>query len=368
MSIPTRSELIERALASGVAISTAQGRADFALAEGHRMVIDELEALRDMPGFKGLTSAAAIVERTRWCELLDARLSALRAGQLRSMSPPAVLGPHHADGCKGNLAYYSGEGYDRVRVCQCGAEDHAPALREQAEREQPPGNSSQSAPRSDAHPKFDGASARAVVGDGEVQVSTPAPGAYIELTPQERQSGLDRVRWAELLIRQLPDDHDGRNSWLLNFGGHDKPGAESQAPSAHLSGEISSERAEGRAASSPCPPPALSDADVLNEAVVIVRREFELDGSGRELLERIERYSAKLRAPKPVDVFGEMARSHFGGLFDQRAQDLAATARDWFAPLVEALGDIEGFDNSELMRDTASDALSALRQRAEEAR
>ena len=40
----------------------------------------------------------------------------------------------------------------------------------------------------------------------------------IELTPAERQSGHDRVRQAEGLIRQLPDDHDGRNGWLLNFG------------------------------------------------------------------------------------------------------------------------------------------------------
>jgi len=40
----------------------------------------------------------------------------------------------------------------------------------------------------------------------------------IQLTPFEVQSGLDRVRWAELLIRQLPEGHDGRNSWLLNYG------------------------------------------------------------------------------------------------------------------------------------------------------
>lgn len=40
----------------------------------------------------------------------------------------------------------------------------------------------------------------------------------IELTPAEIQSGLDRVRWAELLIEQLPVDHEGRNSWLLNYG------------------------------------------------------------------------------------------------------------------------------------------------------
>lgn len=40
----------------------------------------------------------------------------------------------------------------------------------------------------------------------------------IQLTPAEVQSVVDRVRWAEELIRQLPEDHEGRNSWLLNFG------------------------------------------------------------------------------------------------------------------------------------------------------
>jgi len=38
-----------------------------------------------------------------------------------------------------------------------------------------------------------------------------------ELTAQEIQSGLDRVRWAELLIEQLPISHDGRNSWLQSY-------------------------------------------------------------------------------------------------------------------------------------------------------
>lgn len=42
--------------------------------------------------------------------------------------------------------------------------------------------------------------------------------AAIKLTPAEIQSGHDRVRWAEGLITQLPDTHDGRNSWLLNYG------------------------------------------------------------------------------------------------------------------------------------------------------
>lgn len=40
-----------------------------------------------------------------------------------------------------------------------------------------------------------------------------------EETQAEKQSGiLDRVSWAEGLILQLPREHDGRNSWLLNYG------------------------------------------------------------------------------------------------------------------------------------------------------
>ncbi len=37
-------------------------------------------------------------------------------------------------------------------------------------------------------------------------------------TDHEMQSGLDRVRFAELLISQLPHTHEGRNTWLLNYG------------------------------------------------------------------------------------------------------------------------------------------------------
>ena len=43
-------------------------------------------------------------------------------------------------------------------------------------------------------------------------------GEVILLTVAEKQSGTNRVKWAELLIQQLPEDHDGRNSWLLNYG------------------------------------------------------------------------------------------------------------------------------------------------------
>ena len=41
---------------------------------------------------------------------------------------------------------------------------------------------------------------------------------HIKLTKAEIQSGLNRVKWAEGLILQLPETHDGRNSWLGNYG------------------------------------------------------------------------------------------------------------------------------------------------------
>lgn len=40
----------------------------------------------------------------------------------------------------------------------------------------------------------------------------------IPLTEAEAKSGFDRVRQAESLIVQLPTTHEGRHSWLLNFG------------------------------------------------------------------------------------------------------------------------------------------------------
>lgn len=44
----------------------------------------------------------------------------------------------------------------------------------------------------------------------------------IRLTTPEVQSGSSRVKWAEGLIKQLPENHDGRNSWLLNYGSDSK--------------------------------------------------------------------------------------------------------------------------------------------------
>lgn len=39
-----------------------------------------------------------------------------------------TLGPNHKDGCTGTESLMSGNGYNRVRVCACGAEDHEPDM------------------------------------------------------------------------------------------------------------------------------------------------------------------------------------------------------------------------------------------------
>lgn len=45
---------------------------------------------------------------------------------------------------------------------------------------------------------------------------------YLKLTGAEIQSGHSRQRFAEGLIAQLPKNHDGRNTWLMNFGTGDE--------------------------------------------------------------------------------------------------------------------------------------------------
>ena len=40
----------------------------------------------------------------------------------------------------------------------------------------------------------------------------------IRLTNIEAETNYTRVHWAEMLMEQLPDDHNGRNSWLINYG------------------------------------------------------------------------------------------------------------------------------------------------------
>lgn len=44
----------------------------------------------------------------------------------------------------------------------------------------------------------------------------------IKLNGAEIQSKHNRVAWAEELILQLPKDHEGRNSWLINYGHSDE--------------------------------------------------------------------------------------------------------------------------------------------------
>lgn len=44
----------------------------------------------------------------------------------------------------------------------------------------------------------------------------------IQLNGAEIQSNHSRVAWAEGLILQLPITHEGRNSWLINYGHSDE--------------------------------------------------------------------------------------------------------------------------------------------------
>lgn len=50
----------------------------------------------------------------------------------------------------------------------------------------------------------------------------PYMNAYIRKNGAEIQSGQDRQRWAEGLILQMASSHNGRNSWLLNYGVSDE--------------------------------------------------------------------------------------------------------------------------------------------------
>ena len=54
--------------------------------------------------------------------------------------------------------------------------------------------------------------------DHDIPLYTHPAKEVIFLTKAELESGLTRVRWAEELIKQLPKEHEGRNSWLLNYG------------------------------------------------------------------------------------------------------------------------------------------------------
>jgi hypothetical protein len=53
----------------------------------------------------------------------------------------------------------------------------------------------------------------------EMEMTTkPLSQRFIKLNAAELQSGLDRIDWAERLILQLPETHEGRSSWLINYG------------------------------------------------------------------------------------------------------------------------------------------------------
>src|SRR5690348_2282508 len=60
------------------------------------------------------------------------------------------------------------------------------------------------------------------VREGFERIRAALSGGLAQTAPQptrpEIQSGMDRQRWAENLILQLPVEHHGRNSWLLNYG------------------------------------------------------------------------------------------------------------------------------------------------------
>jgi hypothetical protein len=70
---------------------------------------------------------------------------------------------------------------------------------------------------------------------------------YIKLRPAEIQSNFDRVKWAEGLIRQLPENHDGRNSWLLNFAGEKHSSDKLTLPNEAQAAELTSLREENKA-------------------------------------------------------------------------------------------------------------------------
>lgn len=66
----------------------------------------------------------------------------------------------------------------------------------------------------------------------------------ILLTAAEIQSGSSRVKWAEGLIRQLPETHEGRNSWLMNY-------AEGAVPMSQYMGHLHTAHVEGNETAAP---------------------------------------------------------------------------------------------------------------------
>lgn len=68
-------------------------------------------------------------------------------------------------------------------------------------------------------------------------------GELARLTPAEIQSGHNRLQWAQGLIEQLPANHDGRNSWLLNHGDGETYDTKRAERGLHMDPETKSARA-----------------------------------------------------------------------------------------------------------------------------
>lgn len=65
---------------------------------------------------------------------------------------------------------------------------------------------------------------------------------HIKLTKAEVSSGYNRLEWADDLIRQLPETHEGRNSWLMNYGRRYAPGTVRAVPVEARPGESYDDR------------------------------------------------------------------------------------------------------------------------------
>ena len=342
MSIPTRDELLERLHAWR---ASGGYDADFTVAEIRRAVAEELEALR-----RSVNGADRLAR-------INARLAALRAEQLKPMPPPAVLGPNHADGCKGNLAYYSGDGYDRVRVCQCGAEDHEPARRETTEPNTAPPTTEDSQRRvAPSGSDLGGAVSR----EANLLSSNPLGGQ------RHASSGLAATS------TEKPGAADVRRPSESTRGSESDSRATTGEQGASLPRASNSEPARCKVE----PPPALSEPEILERAAEIMDRM----GSREATPEELRSDAAKLRAasvPKPVDVFEAFAREWFDGEYVHGGPEERTAiehAREWFGstvayvqtmaarPCVQPGKDCGFCDSCEARLDMA-----ALRQRAQEA-
>lgn len=76
----------------------------------------------------------------------------------------------------------------------------------------------------------------------------PKRAPVIQLTKAEVSSGYNRLEWADDLIRQLPETHEGRNSWLMNYGRRYTPGTAEAIPEAARPGDREAIIAELRSA------------------------------------------------------------------------------------------------------------------------